>query len=1343
VNELEKEIHKCQSSIAYFLSQHCHIQHPSAGIIPFNPFKYQLNALSQFDSHRFNIVRKCRQCFAGNSPIWGPDGPKFIKDIKPGDLVYSLNQNTGLIEAVPVLELYENEEQELYEVRSKTGHRSNCTQDHQFLTHESEFVEAADLNKDDRLVEIHDQERQFSNDPSDDEIKLLAYLITDGSCGRWISFNNSEWSYLLEYQRCWNRVFDNRVRIRQHESGFKSDSDINYRIQSGLKRAKEWAAEFNILGRTFGDKIIPKQVFSWSNKAIALFINRMFAADGWYSGSHCNEAGIGQESPIILYQLKQLLTRFGINSKFYPKSESSIPKLRIFGGRDFELFVDRIDIYKKKPRCPITKGFFRDRQRGEFKSFERTFVSEKTYDLRVPPHDNYIVDGAVVHNCGISQISGAYALHQGMFFPYQTILIISKKEDDAKGFLRRNITFLFDNLPEWMQKLWEPEKRNEHEIIFPNGTSIKSLTSSPEVLRSHSASLNIIDEAAFIPSMDRMWASGYSCVVAETLLTTDTGLIRMDSLVSGKERWQDIDIKVQTDEEILPADKVYLSGTGPVRKITTDLGLELTTTPNHRFRVIDPNGEYVWRYMNDASPGEYIVVRLGDTPEIKKVNPELYLAGILFSRGHVVGKQIHTKFNSQLQTTEFIDVLTEYFGQDGFVINKRQLKVSSPKAFELAEKYGISLTTEPTERRISDEILELGRDNYYHVLCGIIDSQSASGKRIGAIFDSQELVRDIQNIMFDFGFPISVSQTSAGHHRLIIVDSDLGNTFSEHFYSTRHDLRLCAESGQSYNTDHPVLVHLFEAECNTLIRENPGDEEITRCGSYGRIRYNDINGLLKHEVGDINSWLVKNKLFVDKIVKVEEDIRETFDIQVPEKHCYVSNSLVSHNTLQHGGRVIVVSTLNGMGDWYYKMLKGAEQNANGFNLITINWYDMDWEIEYKDKGTNEQVRIAPCDGIRECVTSEEREKYGPYWSPWLQKQYNALAEEGETWKFDQEILARVVSSGKTVLPALNLDAIDEMVRKPLKIAKGIQQYMHPIRREPIQLDFDFEGNQGLWFWEMPVRQHPDAPQGYTYTMGVDTMTGRGNDFHALEVFCLETGEQVAEMMMRCIPKMLCPYVDMLGRFYNNALVNVERNNGGDGVIDELRLEYGYPNLWRRIRIPDKAGVKPKLDPYGHFTTDISKIGLNKMMINLLGRPECVKVYSSRLHDQLCTYINHRDRGGRPTGKTGAEVGCHDDLCLGAGLGLVALVSNPDPNKSKVLPFKIDQDIAFATTTPDETIIAYDQNLVSPVSVDHDEPNGPESTSYEDQVAGFARDLWLGDRKKVEAPVVKRKSYYGK
>lgn len=945
--------------------------------------------------------------------------------------------------------------------------------------------------------------------------------------------------------------------------------------------------------------------------------------------------------------------------------------------------------------------------------------------------------------CGISQISGAYALHQGMFFPYQTILIVSKKEDDAKNFLRRNITFQFDNLPDWMQQLWAPTKRNEHEIIFPNGSHIKSLTSSPEVLRSHSASLNIIDEAAFVPHMDRIWASGYSCVVADTLLTTDTGLIRIGSLPTNKDQWQDIDINVRTDEGIYKADKVYLSGVTPVRKITTELGLEITATPNHRVRIVDPNGDYNWQYVADVSAGQYVVTKLGERPILQDIDTELYMVGALYARAAMVSSELHTKFNSQLQTKEFVAACRGTFGDDGYVISKRQLKISSLKAVELVEKYGIPINLPPAERQISDQILALGRAKYYHIIAGMIDAQSASGKRIGAIFDSNKLAHDVQNILFDFGFPISVTTTSTNHNRLIVVDSELGNEYSKYFYSTRHDLRLCAESGQSYNTDHPVLVHLFEQECNTLIRENPDDESISKCGSYGRIRYNDVQQLLKSDVGDINSWLVKRGLFVDRVIKVKEDVQETFDIQVPEKHCYISGSLVSHNTLQHGGRVIVVSTLDGMGGWYYKTLKGAEQGSNGFNLIEINWHDMDWVIEYKDKGTNEKVRIAPCDGIRPCVSADEKEKYGDFWSPWLEQQYRALAEKGESWMFDQEILARVVSSGKTVLPAVNLDNIDATVRPPILVAKGIQQYTHPIRREPITLDFDFEENHGLWFWEMPVRQHPDHPNGYTYSLGVDTMTGRGNDFHALEVICLETGEQVAEMMMRCIPKMLCPYIDMLGRFYNNAVVNVERNNGGDGVIDELRIEYGYPNLWRRIRTPDKAGVEVKLDPIGHFTTDISKIALNKLMINLLGSPGCIKVFSSRLHEQLCTYINLRDRSGNPTGKTGAEYGCHDDLCLSAALSLLAIVSNPDPTSRNVLPFKIDMDIGFSGSAPDAQLVAHDPSLMAPVAVDDVATDG-ESILYEDQVANFTRDLWLGGRTADGAPtpaVTTRKTYF--
>jgi hypothetical protein len=88
---------------------------------------------------------------------------------------------------------------------------------------------------------------------------------------------------------------------------------------------------------------------------------------------------------------------------------------------------------------------------------------------------------------GASKIAGAFALWFGMFYPNKKILIVSRKNDDAMGFLRENIVFPYNNLPEWMKQLWEPQKINEHEIVFPNNSHIQSLTSHPDVLRSHAS----------------------------------------------------------------------------------------------------------------------------------------------------------------------------------------------------------------------------------------------------------------------------------------------------------------------------------------------------------------------------------------------------------------------------------------------------------------------------------------------------------------------------------------------------------------------------------------------------------------------------------------------------------------------------------------------------------------------------------------------------------------------------------------------------------------------------------------------------------------------------------------
>lgn len=529
-----------------------------------------------------------------------------------------------------------------------------------------------------------------------------------------------------------------------------------------------------------------------------------------------------------------------------------------------------------------------DHTRGKIDTVIKTGEIARVYDIRVPPHDNYIIDGAVVHNSGISKISGAFATWYAMFHSHKTILIVSRRNEDAMGFLRDHIVFLFEHLPPWMQEVWKPVKQNEHEIIFPNGSRIQSLTSHPEVLRSSSASLNIIDESAFIQGMDTMWAAGWP-------------------------------------------------------------------------------------------------------------------------------------------------------------------------------------------------------------------------------------------------------------------------------------------------------------------------------------------------------------------------------------------------TLQHGGSVIVISTTNGVGGWYWSTWTDAEAKVNGFNPIMVNWWDMDWAIEYKDPLSGEWKRIAPCDGIRKCKDKHEINKYGPYWSPWLEEQYRALQDQGDSWKFDQEILASFVGSGNTVLSKEVLAYIQTTIKEPAQKVKGFQTYVHPVNREVEEIDFNFDDpDEGFWVWHKPVAAKPIKRRGglvvdsgsaaHSYVMGIDIATGKGRDFSTIEVFDINTMEQVAEFMARCLPREFLKYIDRIGRWYNCALAVVERNNGGDTLIDSMRHDLMYPRIWRKKDINDKPrpqGSKTiralKVASYGFSTSVASKPTLNKYLIDYIRDAEdSYKIYSSRLLKQLQTYVRKRDRTGRDTNRTEAEEGSgnYDDLVIATALALL-------------------------------------------------------------------------------------------
>lgn len=466
------------------------------------------------------------------------------------------------------------------------------------------------------------------------------------------------------------------------------------------------------------------------------------------------------------------------------------------------------------------------------------------------------------------------------------------------------------------------------------------------------------------------------------------------------------------------------------------------------------------------------------------------------------------------------------------------------------------------------------------------------------------------------------------------------------------------------------------------------------------------------------------------------------------------------STLQHGGNVICISTTNGLGGWYWSTWTDAVAGVNGWNPININWWDMDWEIEYKDPLSGLKRRIAPLDGLRKCETAEEIEKYGPYWSYWLEDQYRALQEQGEAWKFRQEILADFVGSGNTVVPASVLNMIGSTTKDPTKIITGFQTYVHPVTGEVDELNFDFkEKEQGFWVWKEPVTGSPEkrkndtileaASKPHSYVMGVDIATGKGKDYSAIEVFDVDTMEQVAEFMARCLPRELLKFIDRIGRWYNCALAIVERNNGGDIVIDSLRMDYMYPRLWRRLTVNDKpksmssSGTARSLQakPYGFSTSSASKPTLNKLLLDYLSEHENegYQIYSRRLHKQLQTYVRKRDRLGRDTTKTEAEEGAgnFDDLVIAAALALLGVSDASNVQTGIISPFL---SASYGESPVTKSIVDLNNNnIFAPISVS---PEKLEAESIQEQLDQYMLQLGAVPISEQQA-IISHRSYFNK
>lgn len=202
---------------------------------------------------------------------------------------------------------------------------------------------------------------------------------------------------------------------------------------------------------------------------------------------------------------------------------------------------------------------------------------------------------------GITELISLYCLWLAMFHPNKNILIISIKERVAKKVLRK-IKYMYKNLPSWAKVSIANGRGSDigtaTELEFVNGSIITSIPTSEDAGRSEAVSLMVVDEAAILRLISRIWAAAFptlstggaaivnSCVTGDTEIITKNGPLRIDTICPkefGRQNISHLGLEVLSHKgKWQPLLGSVNKGLLPTWEIENDRGKILKCTPDHK-----------------------------------------------------------------------------------------------------------------------------------------------------------------------------------------------------------------------------------------------------------------------------------------------------------------------------------------------------------------------------------------------------------------------------------------------------------------------------------------------------------------------------------------------------------------------------------------------------------------------------------------------------------------------------------------------------------------------------------------------------------------------------------------
>lgn len=307
---------------------------------------------------------------------------------------------------------------------------------------------------------------------------------------------------------------------------------------------------------------------------------------------------------------------------------------------------------------------------------------------------------------------------------------------------------------------------------------------------------------------------------------------------------------------------------------------------------------------------------------------------------------------------------------------------------------------------------------------------------------------------------------------------------------------------------------------------------------------------------------------------------------------------------------LIETTANGH-NFFKKDWEAAKKKQNQYRSIFLPWYT---DLGYSRDSTLEPGEMS--EEEMQIMQAFELDANQISWRRWKKRTMRDPTLFAQEYPETDE--QAFLSSGRPVFDWLSLARLRQQVSEPKFRGYLIQQ------RDRILFEPDKQGE--LRIWKMPER-------GHVYAIGSDIAEGlKDGAYSTGEVIDVGDSEQVAEWHGHIAPDLFADILDLLSRFYNQAII-IPESWPGPGEVTTSHLVDKKSKIWKKI-----DAERP-----GFETNRQSKPAMIQCLNSAL-RDFQVTIRSQEMLEELHAFIYDEKMS------MGPSLGNFSDRVMGFGIG---------------------------------------------------------------------------------------------